>query len=77
MSEDLKCDYTMPILDICAVIIAVVAVIIALYTVYLSNHTRINTENTVNELQLNREELVKIKILLARLNKSVIVQSEE
>lgn len=68
MSNEVRLDYGLPILDICAVIIAIVAIFIALYTLYLSNNTKTNTENTVEELQLSRAELVKIKVLLGKLN---------
>jgi hypothetical protein len=60
--------YELPVLDITAVLIAVIAVIIALMSLYLANQTRMNTNNTVIELQLNREELVKIKFILARIS---------
>lgn len=64
--------YELPILDIIAVIIALIAVFVALISIYLCNQTRINTGNTVDELSLNREELVKIKFLLAKLNSNFI-----
>lgn len=71
MPESLSIEYSLPILDICACIIAFLAFLIALYTIFLSNQTRLNTEDTVTELKKSREELVKIKLLIANLNVSV------
>lgn len=64
MSSDFQVKFELPILDIIAIFIAIVAVIVALYAIYISNEIRINTENTVNEIQLSRQELIKIQLLL-------------
>ena len=64
--------YELPILDICAVFIAIIAIIVALISVYLQNQTRINTSNTVDELKLNRKQLIKMTALLVEVNKNLI-----
>ena len=71
MSENMNVNYDLPILDIIAVFIGVIAIIVALLAIYLTNQTRINTNNTVSELGLSRSELVKIKELLTVLNQSL------
>jgi hypothetical protein len=68
MPEELKIVYELPILDICGCIIALLAFLIAVYALYLSNQTRVNTEDTVAELKHSSEELVKIRILISSLN---------
>jgi ABC-type proline/glycine betaine transport system substrate-binding protein len=68
MADDPEVTYELPVLDITAVIIAVIAVIIALMSLYLANQTRQNTGDTVTELQLSRQELVAIKVILAKIS---------
>lgn len=66
MFEDSQLKFELPILDIIAIFIALLTLIVALLSLYISNQTRINTSNVVNELTLGREELVKIRTILSK-----------
>lgn len=70
MSGDLNIKYEFPILDIIVIFVSIVAVIVALLSLAIANQTRLNTDNTANQIVISREELIKIKVLLENLNQS-------
>lgn len=69
MDDSIKVTYDLPILDICAVFIAILAVFISIISIYLSNETRRNTEDTALDVHDSKHELIKIRILLEDIHK--------